>query len=118
MPAGRPTKYNEQMLKLANAYIDNHEDYGDPVPIAAGMAVELGVGKRSLYDWAEKHPEFSHTLSRLQDKQEQMLASGALTNKLNATIAKLMLHNHGYSDKAEIDQKQEISIIEVQKDFD
>jgi hypothetical protein len=115
---GRPTKYNKEMLKLANAYIDNHEEYGDPVPIAAGMAVELDVGKKTLYNWADEHPEFLHTLSRLQDKQEKMLAGGALTSEFNATIAKLMLHNHGYSDKAEIEQKQEISIIEVQKDFD
>ena len=101
MGAGRPTKYNKETIKKALEYIENHKDYGDPVPIAAGLACELGVGKKTLYNWAEQNKEFLHTLDLLQSKQERMLAGGALEGELQATIAKLMLANHGYSDKQE-----------------
>ncbi len=117
MPGGRPTKYNAEMLKLANAYIEQFEENGDAVPIVAGLANYLQVTKSTVYKWGEDHPEFSDTLDELQQKQEQMLASGALRNDFNATIAKLMLHNHGYSDKAEVEQKGEIKVIGLNKDF-
>ena len=114
MPAGRPTKYNKAILERANTYIDECDD---AVPIAAGMAVALGIGKRTIYAWAEEHEEFQHTLDRMNAKQEVMLASGGLTNVFNSTIAKLMLSNHGYSDKAETFNKHEIDVIEIKDDF-
>ena len=101
MGAGRPTKYNKDTIQKALEYIENHKNYGDPVPIAAGLACELGVSKKTLYNWADEHKDFLHTLDLLQSKQERMLAGGALEGELQATIAKLMLANHGYSDKQE-----------------
>ena len=105
MGAGRPTKYNKDTIQKALEYIQNHKDYGDPVPIAAGLACELGVSKSTIYKWAGEHKLFSDTLDLLQSKQERMLAGGALEGELQATIAKLMLANHGYSDKQEIKQE-------------
>ena len=101
MTAGRPTKYNKKALQKAEAYIDHHEDHGDAVPIAAGLACVLGVGKRTLYAWAERHSEFQHTLDKLNSNQERILASKGLTGEFSSVITKLMLCNHGYSDKKE-----------------
>ena len=99
MAAGRPSKYNASMLEKAQHYLKNHKEYGDPVPIVAGLACELEVNKSTLYEWAKHHRAFSDTLKAIQDQQERRLASGGLDGSLQPTIAKLMLANHGYHDK-------------------
>ena len=41
------------------------------------------------------------TLENIKTKQELMLISGGLKSTFNSTITKLMMANHGYSDKVE-----------------
>jgi hypothetical protein len=101
MTAGRPTKYNKGVLQKAEAYINHYDDHGDAVPTAAGLACVLRVGKRTLYSWAERHAEFQHTLDKLNATQERVLTSHGLTGNFSSVITKLMLCNHGYSDKKE-----------------
>ena len=113
MAGGRPTKYSKAMLDKAREYIQNHAQYGDVVPIAAGLAGELGVTKVTLYEWAKHYPEFSNTLQLLQEAQERKLASGGLSSTFQPTIAKLMLANHGYHDKQEIGQGKEMDPITI-----
>lgn len=105
MPAGRKTLYSEEMLTLANAYIDQFTEMDQVVPTAAGMALSLDVSKRVLYDWAEKHEAFLHTLDRLNEKQEALLVNKGITGEFNSTITKLMLANHDYAEKKEIAHK-------------
>ena len=103
---GRPTKYNAEIQQKADDYVNGgYEACGDIVPSIAGLACELHVCRPSLYLWGEEHKAFSYTLDRLKQTQERLLLSGSLSGQHNATIAKLMLHNHGYSDK----QSQELS---------
>lgn len=99
MPAGRPTNYNESILAKAQEYAINHETHGDPVPTIAGLSCELGVLRGVLYEWGKKHPEFNDTLEWIKSWQERKLVSKGLNNEVNNTIAKLMLANHGYSDR-------------------
>jgi hypothetical protein len=100
MSAGRPTKYNRNMLKRTIEYIDNHDG---PIPSVAGLSLELKVSKSTIYLWAQENREFSDALDQLKSKQEILLMQGGLTNVYNATIAKLiMATNHGYSDKQEL----------------
>lgn len=104
--AGRPTDYNEDLQATADNYVHGgYAECGDVVPSVAGLACELKKRRTLLYAWAEKHPEFKDTLETIKEVQERLLLSGSLSGQHNATIAKLMLANHGYSDK----QSQEIS---------
>jgi len=104
--AGRPTGYNEDIQTKADEYVcGGYMEAGDVVPSVAGLVCELNVARSSVYLWAEKHKEFSDTLDKLKQTQERVLLSGSLSGQHNAAIAKLLLHNHGYSDK----QSQEIS---------
>lgn len=101
MPGGRPVEYNDAILAKAKDYLINHESEGDLVPSIAGLADNLKKHRDTLYDWAKKYPEFSDTLDEIETKQHRKLLSGGLKGDMNATIVKLMLHNHGYSDKSD-----------------
>jgi hypothetical protein len=102
MPAGRPSKYNEEVLEKARDYLQNYESCGDVIPMACGLAVFLGVTENTIYNWAnESNPEFLRLLGELKSKQHSVLIGKGLTGDFNSTITKLILTKHGYSDKVE-----------------
>ena len=110
---GRPSLLNEEMLQRAKDYmLGGFKDIENVVPSAAGLACYLGVSKKTIFNWAnvseddENNPlgvEFLHTLNAIQDKQEMMLINGGLSQQFSGVITKLMLTNHGYSDKVQTD---------------
>lgn len=112
---GRPTLYNEGMINKAEKYQKDHLEEGDHVPSIEGLALFLGVQKKTLYNWADEHEEFLHTLEKVKLRQAKMLINGGLIGDYNSTITKLMLHNHGYSDKQEIDHNVTVNIGEEWK---
>jgi hypothetical protein len=92
------------MADKANEYIENYADHGDAIPSAVGMAVYLNVAKSTLYKWADdNHFDFSDTLEFCNDAQHVRLMNQGLTGEFNATITKLALSNHGYSEKTQTD---------------
>ena len=104
MAGGRPTKYNDEMQAKADAYVDGgFEDCGDIVPITAGLSCELRVNTDTLYEWARVNPRFSETMKRLMKTQERLLVAKGLTSTTNTVITKLLLSNHGYSEKTQTD---------------
>lgn len=100
--AGRPSKYHDEIPSMLEDYIQNYAHYGDVVPTAAGFACVAQVDKTTLYRWAEKYPIFRTMLGRLNSAQERIAIQKGLCNEWNATIVKLLLAKHGYSDKQEI----------------
>lgn len=105
MPTGRPTKYNKDILAKARDYLVNFDSYGDIVPSVAGLAVALRVGDTTVHRWATEDDkgEFRDTLEAIKTKQHTLLLSGGLSGEYNATIAKLMLANHGYSERSAVE---------------
>lgn len=103
--AGRPTKYNKELQAKADEYVDGGFWKEEVVPTQEGLSLYIEVALSTVKAWASdgSHPEFSATLERCKSKQAQMLATGALKGDLNATIAKLMLANHGYSERLQQD---------------
>ena len=103
----RPTKYNQKLLEAAKDYLINFEAQGDAVPTIAGLSLVLDVRRETLHEWAkdEDKAELSNTLAKIKQKQESILIGKGLKGEFNSTITKLMLCNHGYSEK----QQQEIS---------
>lgn len=102
--AGRPTKYSAALQRKADAYVDGGwKKCGDVVPSIAGLSVEIGINRETAHAWAkdENKPAFSNTLKRMAAIQERESLSGGLSGKFNPTITKLLLHNHGYSDKSD-----------------
>ena len=99
----RPTKQTPEIIEAAKAYLDNYEAAGDAFPSIVGMALAIGVGKSTLYDWAsQEDSEFSDILSHCREKYEQTLLNGGIRGDFNAAITKLALGKVGYSDKQEL----------------
>ena len=110
---GRPSLLDEELLEKAKHYmIEGYNEIENIVPSVAGLCCYLGVSKSTIYEWAKDTPEnrliplrvkFSDTLDAIQAKQEMLLINGGLSQSFSGTITKLMLANHGYSDKVQTD---------------
>jgi len=97
----RSTSYTPEMEAKALEYIEGGYD---TVPSVVGLAVYLKVSKSTLYKWAEDgHGTISDTLEYCNDKQHALLVAKGLKNEFNSTITKLMMSNHGYSEKTSTD---------------
>jgi hypothetical protein len=98
--AGRPSDYTPEIVEKAWAYVNGGwEEVGDPVPSVAGLACEIGIRRETCHAWAkDETKEFSNILSAIAEKQERQLLRGGLSNVFNASITKMMMTKHGYSD--------------------
>jgi len=94
----RPTKYNDTMLAKANEYL---ECYQTAVPSKQSLALYLDVALSTVDLWGKEHKEFSGTLRRIKYTQFEKTLDGGLRGELNAAISKLIMHNHGYTDKVD-----------------
>lgn len=103
MTAGAPTKYTPEIQKAADEYVNGgFVEVGDVVPSRAGLAIHLDLSRNTLGNW-ESHPKFLRTLEKVNFLQERISLNGGLSGNLNSTIVKLLLANHGYSDKQQND---------------
>jgi len=98
----RPTKYTDDMQAKADAYLESYEA-DSVVPTIAELSLVLDVSDSTFYLWRDKYDAFSRTLDRIMKTQEVGLVNKSLRNEINPTIAKLMMHNHDYSDRVEKD---------------
>ncbi len=110
---GRPTDYDSKYIDQAIEYLQEFENFteekkdymGEIIPTIEGFARYVGAkSRKTLYNWADDHPEFLLTLDEIKNIQCISLQSGGLSGKLNSTITKLLLSaNHGLSEKTEQD---------------
>ena len=102
-PVGRPTLLTPELKARAAEYLERFNEQGDVIPSTAGLACWLGISKASVYNYGEQDAEFLATLDAIQAKQEALTLNNGMTGVFNSTIAKLVLANHGYSDKVQQD---------------
>ena len=115
---GRPTKYGEEILIKTQEYINKcndeieefHKTRGEKsdsydrlvrvkLPSHVGLALHLDVSKDTLYEWGKEYPEFSYSLTKIKQLQEERLSLGGLSGDYNPVISKLILAvNHGYTE--------------------
>ena len=104
MPGGRPTKYTDKFIKLAESYLNNyHSKYDHIIPSIAGLSEVANIARDTLHTWRKEAGKeaFSDILDKLLAKQERILLNNGLTGEFNSNITKLALGKHGYSDKLE-----------------
>ena len=100
---GRPSTYEPEMVERVYEYIKNYANHGDVVPSIEGAACELGGGLSTLYLWESQDDkkDFMEALNALRVAQARVLVNKGLDDTFSTAITKLMLHNHGYSEKSE-----------------
>lgn len=97
----RPTDYTEELLDKAQDYLENCPDV---VHTVVGLCIHIGIAKSTCYRWIEEgNLEFKDIVDSVAALQEKKLVTNGLTNEFNASITKLMLTKHGYTDKVETD---------------
>ena len=102
---GRPSKFAESLVKAKEYLMGGYETVGDVVPSVAGLACYLGVSRKTVYEWVKESTDLSDTLEGILAMQENKLINKGLTGDFSPTITKLMLANHGYSEKQEVDHR-------------
>jgi len=114
---GRSTNYDEEVQRLADEYCSdddtlNYASRGHAIPSIVGLAKVVGRAKSTLHLWAsdENHP-FSDTFNEIQEFQELVGLNKSITGEFNAAISKLVLYNHGYSEKSEIEQRSTFAVV-------
>lgn len=114
MALGRPSKYSAAIQKKADAYVTQLPNE-QVVHTVEGLADHLDVHRDTLYAWRDQHPDFSDTLDRVLKKQAIALINNGLVGEFNSAIAKLMLANHGYREKSEVDNLSSDGSMSPQK---
>lgn len=104
-PVGRPSELAETLVKAKEYLYGGYEAVGEVIPSIAGLACFAGKGRNTLREYAKQDAEFLTTFEAILSLQESRALNKGLTGEFNATITKLLLANHGYSDKVETDLK-------------
>jgi hypothetical protein len=112
MPAGRPIKYTAAELQTkVNEYFEV-----EPKPTIAGLAVHVGVERKTLYNYKEQD-ELLHivkeAIARIESKYE-----GRLIYENNPTGVIFALKNMGWRDKVEQDVRVEGGVKLIFQDAD
>ena len=102
---GRPTKLTDELKAKARNYELVFREEGDIIPSIEGLAYYLNIARSTLYKYEDEDAEFSDIVERVKTLQGKMLISGGLVGDFNASITKVILTKHDYSDKQEIDHK-------------
>ncbi|WP_284256391.1 DNA-packaging protein [Proteus mirabilis] len=108
---GCPSKLTNELIAKAKEYLYGgyKENEGQVIPSIAGLACYLGIARSTVYEYGKQDNdlgrEFSDTLDGIMAFQEMKLINSGLAGDFNATITKLMLANHGYSEKQEVDHQ-------------
>ena len=97
----RPTKYTPELLDKANTYLST---YSRLIPSHQDLCLRLDISESTLYDWAQKHDEFSEILARVKLTQFTVAMDGGLGGEMNANLVKLLMGKHGLSEKSTVDQ--------------
>tara|TARA_R110000822_G_C15172132_1_gene479420 strand:- start:479 stop:856 length:378 start_codon:yes stop_codon:yes gene_type:complete len=101
MNVGRPSKYSDELIEQANEYLDK---YTTLIPSHVGLAMWLNVHRDTLYAWNKDKDKYqiSDILERIMQMQHEKLMDGGLSGDFNASITKLCLGKHGYTDKQDL----------------
>jgi hypothetical protein len=123
-------KIDEYLISQQDIYNDKKELQEVKLPTIKHFLSLIDIEEATLSSWREKIKKyqllteeekqkitakkrkilenkiiFVKSLEKIKVEQEQRVLNASLCNKYNSTIAKLVLHNHGYSEKQEVKQE-------------
>lgn len=96
---GRPTTYRQEYCEEIAIFVEQCKTE-KRLPTVAGLAGHLDTIKSNIYEWVKKHPQFSDSLRKMIEDQEDTLINNGLSKTYDSKITKLILSaNHGMSEK-------------------
>lgn len=114
---GRPTAYKAEYATgdFFLSFVKDCEEKESLVGICS-LAVYCESTEKTLYNWAEIHPQFLQTIDKLRQYSKNMLVNNGLNKKYSDRMTRLLLSaNHGVHEKTE--QDLNIGISELYKDI-
>lgn len=101
MPAGRPSKWSEELEHKAWDYANGDwQEAGHAFPSLVGLASYLNLNRTMLYSWKDSGKgQISDILDKINTEQQQVAWKNGLTGEYNPMLVKLLLGKHGYHDK-------------------
>lgn len=113
---GRPTKYIPEVIyPKVEEYISSCGREATELPSIEGLAIHLEVNPDTLYEWSEKHPQFSETIKRILIKQKKQLMDDGMYGgkEVNSAMAIFLLKaNHGLKDGSQVQFNQQLNVGE------
>jgi hypothetical protein len=117
-PVGRPSKYNDEILEQAEAYmLGGWKEVNDTIPSLAGLACYLGLSRETVNVWSHEKKAFSDITSGILALQERELVNRGLLKEFDSGISKLILGKHGYSDKVQQDHTSSDGSLKIAVNF-
>lgn len=116
MPFGRPTKYNEEVQKKADNYI-NQFDLNKDVPYIEELALLLDIDDETVTEWAKVNKDFSATVKRIKLMQRLRLQKISYDKEFTASGAIFQLKaNHGMIETEKKIVEAEVKGVDFIKD--
>jgi len=113
---GRPSKYSTRLLECATDYTAQCLNQGI-FPTIEGLAANLGVGTRTLYDWELEHAELLQTIDKLRDTQKHLLITNGLSGNYNTRFSMFLLRSiHGLTEKEPLINATQNSYMNISPD--
>lgn len=104
MSRGAKPKYNDDMLRAAVEYVHGgYLDLEQLIPSGEGLALHLGVSRKTLFNWRDRYDEFAVVMEHMNCKQAMTCLNKGLGGQFNPVITKQVLARHGYHDKVDSD---------------
>lgn len=90
----------DEVFEKMYSYLDNCPN---ETPTVAGLAKYMGIGRSTIYAWAELWEEVKDFIELISTHQEVSLIDNGLNGTFNPAITKMLLSRLGYADKTETD---------------
>lgn len=134
-PGGRPTDYKKEycdkMLEFFDTEItktikiittgkneyrkEEEKEIANTLPTFERFAINIGVNKDTLYEWEKVHDEFSDSMGKCREIQQDFLIQNGLKGLYQSNFAIFVAKNYTeMKDKTEVDQNIRGSLGVVQ----
>jgi len=105
--------YKTEMLTTAQDYLETYEEkYSHAIPSISGLALVLGVTRRTLQRWCkdDRHPALCRILDQVKAIQKVVVLEKGLKGEFNSTLCKLVLSQHGMHDQQRVTRVEEVTV--------